>query len=143
VADNGTRAEEVLEKPKKEKRILHLAISLTCAAGVWLIATFIFVFGSLIGLGDLEQTWLVFIAAVPVSAIVLLIFNCIWGKQVWTYVLISCIIWSVLSAVYLFFLIYAAQNYWLIFILGIPMQVIVLLASPMSKTLRKSFIKRK
>ena len=66
--------------------------------------------------------------AVPASALVLLYFNRRWGKRNWKYPIIAILIWTGLAAIYLQ-LLYHEQNIWPIFILGIPVQLVVVLWS--------------
>jgi hypothetical protein len=71
-----------------------------------------------------ESYWILFITAVPFSSIVLLVFNGIWGKRIFTFYLVSILIWSILLSIYLLFL---EHNPWIIFILGAPLQIAVIL----------------
>lgn len=106
-----------------------LVIALLSVALVWLIATATFVALNIFGIWDAR--WLVFIFSVPVSAVVAIVFNSIWGKRRHNYVYISILMWSALASIYLFLLSY---NIWLIFLVGIPGQVIICLWSGMKKT---------
>ncbi len=58
--------------------------------------------------------------------IVLLVFNSIWGKRMYNYIIISLLVWSSLAFTYLMLIRY---NLFLIFIIGIPIQVLVILWS--------------
>ena len=102
----------------------HVLLALIAIAGVWLVATAVFVTLNLIGVGGM--TWLTFIWGAPVSAVVAIVFNSIWGRTRANYVFISILMWCTLAAVYLTLLRY---NYWLIFVLGVPGQVIIGLAA--------------
>ena len=82
-----------------------------------------YVYGSV--LAD-ENYWQLFVYAVPVSAVVALVFNCLWGKRSYTFILVSVIIWSTLASLYLSFLEY---NPWMIFIVGVPVQIATILWS--------------
>ncbi|MBE6587028.1 MAG: helix-turn-helix transcriptional regulator [Ruminococcaceae bacterium] len=106
----------------------HLIITLLSVALVWLIATVVFVVLNLVGAWG--ATWLLFIYAIPVSAVVLIVFNSIWGKRRQNYLYISILMWSVLSAVYLSLI---AYNFWLLFTIGIPGQIIICLWAGMKK----------
>ena len=117
----------------KENKTNKLAITFLAVSVIWLTATTLFVYFSLT---DLPHPWLSFVLAVPLSCIILLIFNCIWGKRKLTYLLISAIIWTLLTTVYLTCLIYIQYNIWLIFIIGIPLQIAVVLWSNL-KTSKK------
>ena len=72
------------------------------------------------------DVWKVFAGAVPVSMIVLLVFNSIWGKIKRNYVIISVLVWSSLAFAYCMLMQY---NLFLIFLIGIPIQVMVILWS--------------
>ncbi len=105
----------------------RLVISLLAAGAVWFIATVLFVYLQIYGM---ENVWLVFVSAVPSSMIVLLVFNSIWGKRALNYVIISVLVWSSLAFAYLLLLQY---NLFLIFIIGIPIQLLVILWSQIKK----------
>lgn len=111
-----------VSRRKRRNRALITAIS---AMTVWLIASILFF--SFDVAADLSGKWLVFVAAVPVTCIVLLIFSALWWGKKWLFTTVSVLIWSAL--VLAFFIVYYAahQNIWLIFVIGIPAQVIVCL----------------
>lgn len=114
------------EKVKKDYKFRmgnKMAISLLAVMMIWLIATVVFVY-SRITFDD--NLWQVFLWAIPLSCIVGLVFNSIWGRKFFNFVLISILIWSTLSCIYLQFIKY---NMWLIFIIGIPTQIGVILWS--------------
>ena len=110
----------------------HLVISLLAVALVWLIATAVFVF---LTFSPVEgPLWLSFIWAVPASLIVALVFNSIWGRRRRNYLYISLLMWTLLGAVYLSCLPF---NLWLLFVIGVPGQVIILLWAGMQKVEKK------
>lgn len=113
----------------------HLVITLLSVALVWLIATAVFVVFSIFSLWSFA--WLLFIYSVPVSAILLIVFNSIWGKRRHNYVYISILMWSLLASIYLSILAIATRNVWLIYMIGIPGQVIICLWSGMKKNTEK------
>lgn len=103
----------------------HLIITLLSCSVVWLIATILFVS---LGLHqkDTQNLWIIFAYAIPVTMIVLLVFNSLWGKTKLNFLIITLLVWSTLLAVYLSLWSY---NIWLIFIIGIPAQLIIALWS--------------
>ena len=109
-----------------------LVITLLSVALVWFIATTVFVFFNIFGAWN--DRWLSFVFAVPVSAVVAIVFNSMWGKQRHNYVYISILMWSALASIYLALL---SFNIWLIFLVGIPGQVIICLWSGMIKPQKK------
>ena len=106
----------------------RLIISLLATVLVWLIATVIFVCLEPSGVAG-GRGWMVFVYAVPLSCIVLLVFNSIWGKVKYNFYLITGLVWSALASLYLSFFTFALSNVWLVFIIGSPGQIIIILWS--------------
>lgn len=110
------------------KKRNHLIIALLSTALVFLVATFAFVFMGIYFVKITKTLWLVYIYAAPVASIVLLVFNSIWGKRHHNYIIITVLVWSVLASIYLTCLAFSlGKNMWLIFLLGIPAQIIIVL----------------
>ncbi len=125
-AEHGTQQLPI--SPTAGRRRQHLIIALLSVALVWLIATAVFVFMTFSPVNG--PMWLSFVWAVPASLIVALVFNSIWGKQRRNYLYISLLMWTFLGSVYLTCL---SRNLWLLFVIGVPGQVIVLLWAGMQK----------
>lgn len=106
----------------------RLIISLLATVLVWLIATVVFVCLEPSGVAG-GRGWMIFVYAVPLSCIVLLVFNSIWGKVKYNFYLITGLVWSALASLYLSFFTFALSNVWLVFIIGIPGQIIIILWS--------------
>ena len=117
---------------KKERHYSRVIISLLGIMCAWLIAVIAFVFTNVIN-KTATQPWMLFIFPIPITFILAIIFNAIWGKPVFTYVFISCLTWSILLTFYLSFLAYANLNIWMTFLIGAPIQVIVILWSRIRK----------
>jgi hypothetical protein len=67
---------------------------------------------------------MIYIYAIPVACGVLRVFKSIWGKGKVNYAIISLLVWSTLLSICLSI---PFPNIWLVFIIGIPGQVIILL----------------
>lgn len=107
--------------------IMLLAVSL-----VWIIATVLFAYGIIFAA---QSFWALFVVAVPVTTIVLLVFNGIWGKRKFTFILISVLIWTLITSIYLIFLTTPSHyNLWAIFIIGVPLQIATVLWSQLKKS---------
>lgn len=128
----AAQAEAKAEKAPRYSRGIITAVSVLL---VWLIAMFTFVLLALLGT-PAKYTWLSFLYAVPVSAIVWLVLNSIWFNRKRNYFIISLLMWSVLVSVQLSLLPFG-KNVWLIYLLGIPGQIIILLWSAMKKKPKK------
>lgn len=112
---------QIESKHKKRNRII---VALQSVLLVYLIATIVFVVLKLLSVQMSIPTWMIYIYALPVSCIVLLVFNSIWGKRIINFIIITFLFWSILLAIYLSFL---SKNLWLIFTIGFPSQIIILL----------------
>ncbi len=111
-----TQVSEKALKRKANKNVI-LALSTTL---VWFIALLIFV---VISSFDLPYSWVSFIYAIPVTAIVLLSLRSAWHDFRWNRVLISIIVWGVLLSIYISFLVFFRFRMWKLFLLGIPGEI--------------------
>ena len=114
--------EDEIKKPvPKERRYSRRFISLTVLAGIWTLAVTIFVILWICGVVN----WLVFVYAVPVSLVTMLVLNSVWGTREVNLYLISGLVWGTIASIYLTAL---KHNWWQIFLLGVPAQIIIILA---------------
>ena len=113
--------------PKRTKRIRRLIIILLSVGLCWLTAVVCFTLGALIS-PDAPALWLAFLYAVPASAIVVLVFSCIWHYRHMRILSITVLIWTVLACIYLTVLaiIGPYPTLWLIFMIGIPLKLLAL-----------------
>ncbi|MBQ8860057.1 MAG: helix-turn-helix transcriptional regulator [Ruminococcus sp.] len=120
------------EKPK----VLHprsysaSVISTIAFIGTWTLALFAFVITWLCSM----PTWLIFVYTVPVSLIVMLVLNSIWGVGKVNMFIISGIVWGIITSVYLTFY---DRNWWPLFIVGVPVQIIIILSFYIKKNRKK------
>lgn len=110
-----------VSKRKRRNRAMITGIS---AATVWLIGCILF-----FSLGFVEKAspgaWLIFLAAVPATCIVLLVFSALWWGKRLLLTTVSILVWSLLLFTFFTVLFVADKIIWPIFIIGIPAQVIV------------------
>lgn len=125
IISDATETEIPKSNASKKNRDLISGVSV---AGVWVLATIVFAIIWIIS-GSLRNAWLVFPAAFPVSSILLIVFNSIWGsrKRFFNQIYVSLLVWSILVFVYLAVLMLAGQNLWAIFFIGIPAEAVVFL----------------
>lgn len=109
--------------PEKEKKldkfqdIKKFSIILLMITTLWCIITIAFVLvNSILNL----IIWKLFVLGVPLSCLILLLFNGTWNKTLYRFIVISVLIWSLLAYVYLYFLTY---NMYFIFLVGIPAEL--------------------
>ncbi len=122
---------EKCSKKKKDTDFSNkIVITLLSVFGVWLISTSVFV-----GLSILDNMyyWQSFLYAVPLSSIVLLVFNSIWGNTRYNHYIISVLIWSIITSIYCSV---GGYQLWIMYLVGIPAQIIVIIWSRWNTTPR-------
>lgn len=138
----GVTVDYLLEEEHSQKDKMQLAIrqinrnhmlitGLACML-VFLIATLVFVVSDLAT--AVGSFWLAYVYCVPVCSILLIVFNSIWGQKWWNFVFISLLMWSILACIYLTIGIYGN---WLIFVIGVPGQIIILMWSGIKSIFKK------
>ena len=120
----------VAVKDKKKAKINKIPLTLLAASPIWIIATLIF---TLISIFLDKSIWYVFYISVPLTILIFLIFNSIFGNRRNNYFIVSCFVWSIILCFYLSFIKF---NPWQLFILGIPAQIIIILWASLKKKIR-------
>lgn len=113
------------EKPRK--RLLttrnKIIITLLSMGIAWLAATILFFLCEII-FPDINIWWLFYIYAIPISAIVGIVFSCIWWKKIHLLAAISTLIWSAALCV---MLTVPVPKIYLIFIVAAVLQLLTIL----------------
>ena len=123
--------DEEVQIEAKGPRYSRRFITLTVLAGIWALAVLVFVVLWLCGIFN----WLVFIYAIPVSLITLLVLNSVWGDRRWNLYIISGLVWGIICSVYLTAIKF---NWWQLFLLGIPAQIIIIFALSIRRRPKKA-----
>lgn len=117
----------VVEKPRTYSRTV---ISVITMIGIWTLALVAFVVTWLCRV----PTPLIFAYTIPASLIVLLVLNSVWGIGKLNMFIISGIVWGLITCVYLTFY---QENWWQLFIIGFPAQIIIILSFYIKKNRKK------
>lgn len=125
-------------KAQNKPSVQKVIITAVSALAVWFIALAVFVFIATV-LKNIRHEWLTFIYAVPLSCVVWLVFNSLWFNRRFNYVIISVMMWGTLVSVHLSLVVFSIniQYIWMVYLLGIPGQVIILLLALMRKVTKK------
>ena len=127
----GVKFEYLLQKeqPKKNPYVKRkdipnkIVIMLIALAAIWTAATITYAYINLI---LNENRWTLFIWAIPLSCFICLICNRVFFQsKMFTYVTASLMCWTFILSVYVELL--STYNAWLLFIIGIPIQVLLIL----------------
>ena len=113
------------EKPVKHRRTAdHGVIQKLSSILVWVVALFLYMVLDAFGV---KNIWLLFVAAVPVNAIVLLSLRSAWRLYGLNRILISIIMWGFLLVIYLLLLLLGRVNVWRILPMGLLGQAAIIL----------------
>ncbi|MDO4748394.1 MAG: helix-turn-helix transcriptional regulator [Eubacteriales bacterium] len=118
-------------KVKKQRKYSRSVISVITFIAVWTLALFAFV---MTWLFCVEPVWLILVYTMPVSLILLLVLNSMWGIKKVNMFFISGIVWGIITCVYLTFY---TENWWQLFLVGVPVQLIIILSFYIKKNRKK------
>ena len=119
--DGETNPAMKLARLRRRNRLIITIMAVACA---WLVATI--AFAVLVSVESGFAPWLVYIYAIPVSAIVAIVFNSIWGIRKLNFPIASTLIWGLIISVYLTVKLASGFSLWVLFIVGIPIQFIAI-----------------
>lgn len=118
---------ESIPLPPAHRHHKRLLITCICVFAVLLAATLAFVIVT--RAVSASKAWLIFLYAVPASSVVWLIFNSVWFTKKRNFLIVSILMWTVLASIHITALIYGYSWFWMLYLLGIPGQIIILLWS--------------
>ncbi len=124
---------KAVEKTIKRKANKPMILGLASIV-VWFVALLAFVVMFTL---DIHKSWLAFVYAVPVDAVVRLCLRSAWHDFRQNQWLVSQIMWGGLLSLYLSLLVLAGLNIWMVFLLGIPGQLAILLAFRVMKPVKE------
>lgn len=110
------------EKKKYGKTIAKAALGVLA---IWLMGTVVFVY-NVIRNNPIDGFWISFVWPVPLSSLYLLIGSLRKKMKKLVPIFASITLWSLLATIYLQMLV-VGENAWIIFIVGVPLQLIVII----------------
>lgn len=136
---------DLVSEDKPEEKVLpsrqrrHILIDIMSIILVWLVAAVAFV-GLRVFAPEFDTAWICYILAIPASAIVHLVFACIWWNHTVQFFSISFVVWTCALGIQMVFHSYitAFSNISLIYICAAVLQVLAL-----AWTLYRNFKKKK
>ena len=121
-----------IESPKVQKSRNKILTAFLSAGLVWFVATMVFVILRMI-LGFLEiydaHQWIVFIYAIPITAIVILVLSEVWKTRIFSFLSVSLLIWGVALSIHLTSHLFLTQipDASLVYLIPAVLQVMVIL----------------
>lgn len=124
ISDEDIEKFESIKQKKGITRKKTISISLLSLSIVWLVATTSFVLLKILPINIDEvyfKPWFTFIYAIPISAIILIVFSSIWGNSIDIFFSVSILIWTLTLALTISFSYIDGIN--LLYILAIPLEI--------------------
>ena len=115
-------------KPTKNEILVHIM----AICGLWTVLTILFVY---LKTFDQYIFWQAFVWGIPLTCLYTLYFSRKWDNKTLKLVLRTILNWSILTCIYLQLIQY---NLWLIFIVGVPVQLAIVTAFFSNKKDNKS-----
>ena len=123
----GMQAEPPKEESAPEvKPSRHLFVSALSIGLVWFIAVVTFFIGS-VAAPDLERFWLAFVYAIPISAIVMIVFSHLWWTIPWRAISVSLLVWGLALCFHLTASIPDLSNVSLVYTVAAAFEVLVVI----------------
>ena len=126
-----------IKMTRKSKRWFIFGLSETL---VWLVFGIFFTVFSIF-LRDVFAWWLLFVYAAAASSILAVVWAGIYHKRLYQLIATRCIVWFTIASVYLTSLMVTLpnpnQNLWLLFLIGVPLEILAILWYFLRKNLKK------
>lgn len=110
------------EVPKKNTCLLHKKVSMISLLGLVALSSLVFVLTWILS----DPLWQIFVYTVPVSMILLLVLNSIWGNKMLNFYWISGLVLGILTSIYVSLLTFANTNVWQLFVLIAPAELVLI-----------------
>lgn len=121
---------ESVERIERDTRMYHILLCVMLGAVVWLAATVWFLVSTTL---YSDPYWLAFIWAIPLSSIIVMRSGRAILPTLAKIILSSVFVWSVILGIFLHLLVVHGANVWMIFFIGLPLQVITMLWSKLRR----------
>jgi len=121
---SGTKEEKKHFLKSRGQQANKNVITALSVSAIWILAIIVYI-GTEV-LMSLHY-WMAYVWAVPVSCIVVAVFNFIWGKKRWRTLVVISLVWTLLAAIYLELGCDLPNGkgwtFWMLFLMGIPLTV--------------------
>lgn len=143
----GTTIDALIQKPSKGKikplfrYYKNIFFFLIQVALVWVVATLLYSFSSMIIPETSGKTWIMFIYALPITFGIFTAFAKKRFKYVMIFFCASAILWTLILSVYLSLTLFLAKppvTLWLMFAIGIPIQILLIFTFFYKKIVNKA-----
>ena len=121
--------EKDIEKKQNNTNIFirNLLILIMMCVAVYFVATIIFILPTLRDPNNAKKFWIAYIYAIPFCSLICNYYAKRTNKWLMRMITVSVFVWSIITSSYLLTLIIGYPNFWLLFLVGAPIQVAICL----------------
>ena len=124
------KIEEINHVQEKNVKMYKIWLGVLTASVTWLFATVWFAYSQIV---FNEGYWISFVWAIPVSCVIMnYVCRSVFG-WIPKFVFSSICIWSAIGSMYLHIIVGYSANLWMVFLIGIPLQVAAFLRQKIKK----------
>ena len=105
--------------------IRNLLILIMACVAVFLVSTVIFVYPTLLNPINAKKFWISYLFAIPVCSVLCHYYARKMNIWLMKLITMSVFVWSLITALYSIALILGYPNFWLLFIIGVPIQAAI------------------
>lgn len=141
ITEEKVPANELVENDIKQIKNNRIIITAMTIFLVLLISTFVYV---VMEMATGFKAWhlLTFLYTLPICSIIMIVFNTVWFNTRYNFAYISALMWSLLTALIVTFLV-CGVNILLLLVVGIPGQIIIIMWSQLKFKSKEMVIKFK
>lgn len=127
------KTKDFVKRHKEKFSVRDLLVTCIFAIAVFFIATIIFISAYITKKPDAGNYWVSFVYALTLCAVIAIIY--MRAEHYWLggMISVSCLVWFTLTSIYLTTLVAGYPQFWMIFIVGLPIQAAICLTYFMKK----------
>ena len=121
--------EKDFQKLQKNSQMFvrNLLILIMMCVAVYLIATIIFVYPVLLNIENAKKYWIAYLFALPICAVISNYYARKMNIWLMRLITVSLFVWTTIASTYCLTLILGYTMFWLLFLVGVPVQVSICL----------------
>ena len=132
------------DEAKKHRQMYRIWSCITGAAAAWFLATLCFISSMVVE--PMPPLWITFVWALPVSCAVVMLIGRQHFSWIAHFIFGSITVWSSITAIILTFIFFTplgSSVFWLLYLVGVPIQAIILFSQMAWKSRKKVKINKK
>ena len=110
-----------------QMRIRNILILIMMCVAVYIVATIVFVYPVILNPDNANKFWISYLYALPICALIANYYARKMNLWLMSLITISVFLWSIITSSYCLTLVLEKQMFWLLFLVGVPIQAAICL----------------